>query len=295
MRRFFRARSGILSLCSPIPLSRPRHCRVQRFAAMIEFELTKEAWNPGNDRLAVRRAIGKRLLAAGARGARMRKTPWNGYWWPTYKGGVSLRWQADPNSYTYRDYLYSIPTPAELAAMSAADLARLSPAEKYDLYTGHTDLPLTRAQRQQTLADVDVVNGEVPDWHGICHGLAAAATNETQPGSSATVQLADGRALVFYYSDLEALLDQTYADTSRYNAKFEGARCYEDPVRRDPTGRPINPDCRDASTPAPCTWCCRLISGSAGSRLHRRHEPRYRGLELRHRGLHDDAGAKAGL
>lgn len=171
--------------------------------------------------------------------------PWSGYWWPTARGGISLRWQTDPQAATYRAYVLKLPDEAALATMPSWQLNLLSPAEKFDLYLGRTKLPLARAQQQAMLADV--VNGEVPDWHGICHAWSASATSERQPGEGVVVGLNDGRSLTFYYSDLEALLMQTYADTARFQKRIVGARCSESDIQVDDQGRATAASCRDVN------------------------------------------------
>ena len=97
------------------------------------------------------------------------------------------------------------------------------------------------------MSSFKVVDGEVPSWHGICHGWAAAATREKKPGDTARVTLADGRSVDFYNGDLQALISRSYADFGRLDYTFIGGRCDAATVRVDRQGRVIDPVCRDVN------------------------------------------------
>jgi len=206
---------------------------------------TSEAWNQVNDPalIGVREQNLRALPTSGQVSAD--KMPWRGYWWPTSHGGISSRWRFEGQGASYKNFLYPLLSPTAAAQLSVAQLAGLSPSEKYDLYTGRTDFPLTTALRNATLHDV--VNDQIPTWHGICHGWAAAATSEEAPGPQATVRLPDGRNLIFYAVDLQALMSQAYSDFSRFQYRMVGARCDEAHLARDQFGRPQNDSCRDVN------------------------------------------------
>ena len=59
-------------------------------------------------------------------------TPWSGDYWPTYKGGITYRWNK-PVSEDSQRYNYELPNVDQL---TAEQIKTLSPAEKYDLFIG---------------------------------------------------------------------------------------------------------------------------------------------------------------
>ncbi len=63
--------------------------------------------------------------------------PWAYTYWPSHKGGVAQRWNGNPN---VNQFLYLPYLPAQAAKLSQEELARLSPAEKFDLYRGLLNL-----------------------------------------------------------------------------------------------------------------------------------------------------------
>lgn len=201
----------------------------------------------GNNRLS-HFGLSPRSLDQIATSATVPTPPWSGWWWPAKRGYAANRWQQGNQGDSYRDYLYTPLTSSQAAALSEAQLARLSPAEKFDLWRGRLDFPLTRSLKAQTLGDVR--DGEVPDWYGICHGWAAAATQVEQPGGSAVARLGDGRRVVFYAADLEALVQTVYADTSSYRLNMIGARCDVAAPAVDASGRIVDPACRDVNAGA---------------------------------------------
>src|SRR5574343_122515 len=55
----------------------------------------------------------------------------------------------------------------------------LSPAEKYDLYIGRTDFPLTNYELKRTGIRT---KKNIPEWEGICHYWAPASYLFDEPG-----------------------------------------------------------------------------------------------------------------
>ena len=70
----------------------------------------------------------------------LKNVPWASDNWPTVRGGISYRWQNPQQTKNYRDFLFQIPSASELAAMQDHEIDALSPAEKYDLWMGRSDL-----------------------------------------------------------------------------------------------------------------------------------------------------------
>jgi|GEM_PF-6509239 len=118
--------------------------------------------------------------------------PWSDTYWPEHKGGIAYRWQRD-ESHDYR-----LLEPHELREMPPEAVAMLSPTEKYDLFAGATDYPLTKRVRDETGPDEAA-------WTGYCHGWANAGLHHAEP-SPVTVTNDAGLEIRFGSSDIKALL-----------------------------------------------------------------------------------------
>ncbi len=222
----------------------------------------KEAWNGLNNpgRLGIASARYQDVPTRG-RAHADDGTLWSGDGWLTWVGGISYRWQSWTDGPTYSSFLFDVMTPAQAAALSEDQLAELSPAEKFDLYTGATDFPLTRKVKASVRGDVH--GTDVPHWHGICHGWAAASTREPGPGAEAKVTLADGRQLIFYAGDLSALLAYSYSNVNAQRSAAIGGRCNDEHPARDANGRIIDSACRDVN-PASLHLALGSIVGTQG-------------------------------
>jgi hypothetical protein len=139
---------------------------------------------------------------------------WSGGYWPLNKGNINLRW----NSPVQDGWDYNSPSREELSVMVPAQIAELSPAEKFDLYRGRYDFPLraevyTRADRF------------AQDWEGICNGWAPASMNHNEPKPKTLVN-PDGISIHFGSSDIKALLSYYYAFIHRVSdTKQMGRQC----------------------------------------------------------------------
>jgi hypothetical protein len=205
---------------------------------------TKEAWNPLND--PGNFGVGAATLSSVRTTAYLPQAAigWSGDYWATYKGGISLRWQTAAGGSSYKDYLYQVLFASQLPQLSRAQVNGMSPAEKYDLYVGHTNFPLTQSEKTKTRNAVGA-DGEVPHWFGICHGWAAASYREPEPGAIVSVRAPNGQIVDFTHGDLEALISQVYADIPNDRVRFVGSRCNAADIARDANGRPIASECRD--------------------------------------------------
>lgn len=208
--------------------------------APAPMSATEEAWNPRNAPERFGAAASQRFDALPTQ-ATAQTIPWSDDYWSTRHGQTSFRWQTTQRNMSYRSYLYTLPSAGQLASFGEADLARLSPAEKYDLLTGRSDLPLTRADRQRTLDGVR--GGDVPAWYGLCHGWAPASFMEPQAQQSVARTLPDGRKLTFLPSDIHALMTRFYGDY-HYTGRTTllGGRC-----ESDGRGRSGDVNCRDVN------------------------------------------------
>ena len=126
--------------------------------------------------------------------------PWSESYWPKNKGSINLRWNASPPV----GFGYHSPTREEVLQMSEADLRRLSPSEKYDLYLGRYDYPLkNRISRSEA-------DSNAPDWYGICDGWTAAAVQLREP-QAVTLKNPDGVEIPFGASDVKGLISYAAA------------------------------------------------------------------------------------
>jgi hypothetical protein len=177
---------------------------------------------------------------------------WSDTFWPNNKGGIAYRWNNEPNpeNFTYRRLSKN-----ELRNMSTVQLEKLSPAEKYDIYMGRYDYPLTRRVLAQN-------NPRDLWWTGICHGWAMAAISHPEPARVDLVN-ADGITVPFGSSDVKGLLDFYYAKVHKTTERFQiGRRCKvqgkvpgegseRDRVRTMPNERAANSeDCADMNAGA---------------------------------------------
>ena len=153
------------------------------------------------------------LLPAGG-AAKGSKKFWSGDYWAKRSGSINLRWN-DPSRSGY--YRYS-PSKEQAMKMSLQELSRLSPSEKYDLFTGRYHYPVK---------DEVALNSDprAERWEGICHGWAPATMNHNEPTPKNMVN-PDGIVIPFGSSDIKALLSYYYAFEFKVaNTHQMGRRC----------------------------------------------------------------------
>lgn len=122
------------------------------------------------------------------------KMPWSSSFWPRKKGSINYRWNT-PNPTGFD--LVS-PSRQQVMSMSRAQLAQLSPAEKFDLARGLYDYPLsTRVAKG--------AKKTAKDWEGICDGWTATAIQFAEP-MAVDITNADGVVIPFGSSDVKALM-----------------------------------------------------------------------------------------
>jgi len=122
------------------------------------------------------------------------KMVWSSSYWPRFKGSINYRW----NSSNPTGFDLKRPTRAEVERMSQQDLAKLSPAEKFDLAQGHYDYPVS----------LDVEKGSsrfAQMYEGVCDGWTAASIQYTEP-KPVTIKNPDGILIPFGSSDVKALM-----------------------------------------------------------------------------------------
>lgn len=174
--------------------------------------------------------------------------PWSGDYWPSYKGGISYRWNAplvvevsenasaeEVEAAREKSYikLYGYDL-VDFADLEEADIANLSPAEKYDLFTGQRHYPLTNQERQRTnilktvpwFTDYYDASFEIPTWEGLCHAWAPLVTHYKNP-APVVLEGALGHQIPFGSSDVQALLN-IFVHYDRGQTDFLGQRCNVD-------------------------------------------------------------------
>jgi hypothetical protein len=163
--------------------------------------------------------------------------PWADTYWPSHKGGVAQRWYGNPyiNQFQYTPY-----RPIEAAKLSQAELATLSPAEKFDLYTGSRPLSLVDHERAR------VSPGDA-SWEGLCHGWAAASLGFKEP-KPIVVTGAHGFKIPFGAADLKALLSLAQGNYATTPMQFLGSRCNHN-LATEPEAAD-SPACRDVNAGA---------------------------------------------
>jgi transglutaminase elicitor len=144
------------------------------------------------------------------------RVPWTGTYWPKFKGGITHRWQTD-EAHTY--LLHSLD---RLRTMSRLEVARLSPSEKYDIYVGNYDYPLTTREKARN-------HPHTPSWQGYCHGWAPASINYSEP-APITVTNSDGIVIDFGASDVKALLSLFQGEVIQAERYTDSQLPYRKPV-----------------------------------------------------------------
>jgi hypothetical protein len=180
--------------------------------------------------------------------------PWASTYWPSKVGGIAAFWNltADEekelrgsNAMAAHPLTFKKFTEAEIRSMSLAQLARLSPAHKYEIYAGNFDFLSVNWERQRTSIETN-------DWEGLCDGWASAALNFAAP-KPVVLRGKTGIMVPFGASDIEALLiyyqSKIYRDNKKTRAKAStwrkvaaGQRCRED-LKKFPE-RAVSPECK---------------------------------------------------
>jgi hypothetical protein len=185
--------------------------------------------------------------------AKLAETPWSDDYWAIYTGGAAKRYADSTIHYTdnWKKNVEQVKK-AFTRPLNAAELDKLSPAEKYDLLIGvDRTQGLTAQQLDEGSGYAKPDGSGVETWMGHCHGWSPAAYNVSRPHKKIVVKSADGKLdIPFYQADLRALATILWADTNP-TTKFIGGRCNTQKPAQDANGRITDPDCRDVN---PATW-----------------------------------------
>ncbi len=157
---------------------------------------------------------------------KLEETPWSDTYYPTYKGGITYRW----NSRSADSKRYSYPI-----RYTESNLISLSPAEKYDIFLGDRSMTMTNDERDRTEV-MKTVKGsseyeagfKIPTWEGLCHAWAPATMAFQEP-KAVEVTNSKGVTVPFGSSDIKALLTyMLHLNDQDEQSQSLGGRCYED-------------------------------------------------------------------
>lgn len=204
---------------------------------------------------------------------RLSTVPWAGYYWATYRGGISYRWtqflNRDANTLgnmSYRDFDYRTLGASQAQGLQESQIQGLSPSEKYDIYMGDYNFGLTDHQKTLVAGAARSNGGEIPTWFGMCHAWAPVAGLTPYPGEQVKIKNRNNQCVTFYRDDLKALMTAAYDSGfgASYSTLFLGKRCNMDPgtITRDSLGRIAFSECRDTNPGAFHTIMTSLITNN---------------------------------
>lgn len=137
--------------------------------------------------------------------------PWSDSYWPSYRGGIAVRWSGNYRNKHRSPLHYSLYSRRTLARYSEKRdqkkyrqrLDSMSPAEKYGVFVGDYKYSLWHQEKARTKKIIKKPKGRY--WEGLCDGWAASAYLFDEP-KPITVTNADGITVSFGSSDIKALL-----------------------------------------------------------------------------------------
>jgi hypothetical protein len=191
-----------------------------------------EAWNPPNDPAHFDAGY-QRQFSTLPRSGKAAQQPWSDDYWPSYRGGIAVRWRVGEDGFAYQP-----PNRNELEHMTLDKRSELSPAEKFDALRGSFDYPTVMSERART-------SPQQPAWEGLCHGWAVASMLHKEP-KPIILKSSQNIEIPFAASDIKALLTYFHGQESYSSTNFLGTRCNitingnEDPRAKDPECRDLN-------------------------------------------------------
>lgn len=138
-----------------------------------------------------------------------KKAPWAGNFFPMKDSGLANRWQSPQKLASLKD-LY---TKDSILKMTAEEISKLSPIEKYDILMQDYGFSATRHEmyHRGPLRDV------APEaWEGFCNGVRAAGIILPEPQRPIVIKNADGVAVEMNIADLKALAGASYFYVENY-------------------------------------------------------------------------------
>lgn len=196
----------------------------------------KETWDPITNNPDTLRPDGmtsfeKEFFALPLEG-QLERDPWAEDYWPSYLGGISMRWFNNPRKRESgpERFDYQPPTRETVARMSLDEKRTLSPAEKYSIFIGDYSYRLVHAERERVVrvpgpGGAMIVRPEkpwlIPTWEGLCHAWTPASVFFQEP-RPITLKNSEGIEVPFGSSDVKALLirlvheDQGFSGESHF-------------------------------------------------------------------------------
>lgn len=225
-------------------------------ALIVTAPALASKWDSANDPTRLQNVTGVPVVANFARLPLAAKLSnphyiWSDTWWPSYWGGIAYRWNAEPNPQNFK---YRMLSREEVKRASLSDLEKLSPTEKYDIFMGRYDYPLTKKV-------LSLYNPRMQWWEGICHGWSLAAITTIEPARN-DIMSKDGVLVPFGSSDVKGLLDFYYAKVHETDRRVQvGKRCNvrgkvpgeaypQDRVRSEPDLDSLPSECNDVNAGA---------------------------------------------
>ncbi|WP_109098535.1 hypothetical protein [Aquimarina sp. AU58] len=130
--------------------------------------------------------------------------PWGGDYFSWTYGGLCTRL----NSYSSEESFPSIESLNwdKIKEMTKEEIARLSPAEKMDIYLNNKDFKITKRE----LTARGPLTPDIQSWEGFCNGVRAAGALTKEPIKNITVKNADNLEIEFTAADLKILAGASY-------------------------------------------------------------------------------------
>ena len=188
--------------------------------------------------------------------------PWGDRFWQLQDGLLASRYSdanykvlktfQDKHEYILKNSVENIL--AEPIAKRASDIDALSPAEKYDLLVGDSQMTLTQTEWAEVDRTAKV--GALAKWDGICDGGSAASIYFHEPKNEVNVKSPSGENIRFHLTDikgLEALLWSSY----NLNIPVVGNRCKTKNPAKDENGVIVDPACAGVN---PGAWHIALLN-----------------------------------
>jgi hypothetical protein len=195
----------------------------------------KERWNSANDPVRMLPDDYEYKFASLPVDGQLDVEPWADTYWPSSRGGLAYRWMDHEEGHSY-----AAVTPSKAQTLTPAEIAKLSPAEKFDIFVGDENMSLLENEKNRT-------NPSDGAWFGICHGWAPASMAFKEP-KAIFLKGPSGIEIPFGSTDIKGLLSLYSADYANVSSKFLASRCNKD-LSRDPTAA-NDPECRDVNAGA---------------------------------------------
>ena len=142
------------------------------------------------------------------------KQPWSDFSWPSNAAGIANRWTSDEMFTGFEYDLYSFD---DVSSMPREEKIKLSPAEKFDIYTAQYDYPTVASEWERNYEGAE-------DDEGLRNGWAAASLNFLEP-KAVKVMSEDGVEIEFHAADVKALLSYYQGQIAYSRTVQLGEKC----------------------------------------------------------------------